>query len=62
MLSPHAEKWGDASTRPPPIDARDVDRRVRRQTNTGTDHHLPTGIDQHCDRPPREATAEKNTL
>ena len=22
MLSPHAEKWGDASPRPPPIDAR----------------------------------------
>ena len=23
MLSPHPEKWGDASPRPPPIDARD---------------------------------------
>ena len=22
MLSPHAEKWGDASPRPPPIDTR----------------------------------------
>ena len=25
MLSPHSEKWGDASPRPPPIDAREYD-------------------------------------
>ena len=28
MLSPHPEKWGDASPRPPPIDARDCESNV----------------------------------
>ena len=28
MLSPHPEKWGDASPRPPPIDARCYEERL----------------------------------
>ena len=34
MLSPHPEKWGDASPRPPPIDARAVITSVFRRRDS----------------------------
>jgi len=38
MLSPHAEKWGDASPHPPPIDARGC---------TSLEYHPPSHTRYH---------------